>query len=63
VREALTRVVAVLVDIGVEFRAGRSDARRTPRPRPLAGRKWGNTFYALGYMVSAINSKRRRSSW
>lgn len=60
-RAILIRVVAVLVDIRVEFRAGRSDARRTPRPRPLAGRKWGNTFYALGYLVGATVNRRRSS--
>ncbi len=37
-----------------ELRAGYADALRTPNARPLAGRTWGDIFYAAGYFIGAL---------
>lgn len=37
-----------------EIRAGWLDARRTSRPRPWHGRRYGDPFYALGYALGAL---------
>lgn len=37
-----------------EIRAGRADARRTRNPRPWHGMRYGDVFYAAGFVAGCI---------